>query len=249
MVQSREEDGNTIMFRYSDVGGKWGRFISVPLWTTALALVLVSCLVALAAKLRQEGILVVEESVENFRDGPNGKKVGTLLQGTEIEKISQEGKWVRFRVEGWVWGPSLDGFELEKEEREEEREEEPRLPLRDELPRIKRFVEKKEGVFYGIDLDEELKRLTVRFRVRNIEQEVLERRQMAVQLGVLKILEGEVEFDSIRIETNRPDGSGRVGSEIAESAVGDIKAYADGPVDAWKERARISSDGGETWSQ
>ena len=31
--------------------------------------------------------------------------------------------------------------------------------------------------------------------------------------------------------------------------LGNIEAYADGPVDAWKERARISSDGGETWSQ
>lgn len=249
MVQSREEVGNITMFRYSDIAGKWGGFISLRLWTTVWVLVLISCLVALAAKLRQEGILVVEESVENFRDGPNGKKVGTLLQGTEIEKISQEGKWVRFRVEGWVWGPSLDGFEIEKEEREEGPEEAPRLPLRDELPRIKRFIEDKEGVFYGVDLDEDLKRLTVRFRVRNIEREVLERRQMAVQLGVLEILEGEVEFDSMRIETNRPDGSGRVGSEIAESAVDDIKTYAEGPVDAWKAHARISSDGGETWSQ
>jgi len=237
------------MFRCSDISGKRKRFGIVRLWTVALVLVLASCLMVLAAKLREEGILVVEESVENFRNGPNGKKIGTLLQGTEIEKISQEGKWVRVRGEGWVWGPSLDGFEPEKEEAEKVQKEEPHLPLRDELPRIKRFVEEKEGVFYGIDLDEDLKRLTVRFRVRQIEPEVLERRQMAVQLEALKIFEEEVEFDRIRIETNRSDGRWRVGSEIAESAVADVRAYADGKVEEWRARARISRDGGETWSQ
>ena len=223
---------------------------STRLWGGALGLVLASCLVVLGAKIRQEGILTVEESVENFRSAPNGRKLGTLLQGTEVEKISQEGKWVRFRVEGWVWGPSLEGFKQEKERQESgEGEEAPQLPLQDNLPRIKRFVNEKHGAFYGIDLDEDLKRLSVRFRVRAIEREALERRQMAVQLEVLKILEGEVEFDAIRIETNRPDGSGQVGSEIAETSVGDVRRYADGAAAEWKDHTRISTDGGETWSR
>ena len=215
-----------------------------------MGLVLASCLVVFGARQLQEGILIVEESVENFRSAPNGRKLGTLLQGTEIEKISQEGKWVRFRVEGWVWGPSMEGFEAEEERQESgEREKAPQLPLQDNLPRIKRFVNEKHGVFYGVDLDEDLQRLTVRFRVRAIEREVLERRQMAVQLELLQILEGEVEFDSIRIETNRTDGSGQVGSEIAETSVEEVRRYADGAAAEWKDHTRISTDGGETWSR
>jgi len=218
------------------------------LWGTALVLVLSSFLATLGAKRRQEGILAVKASVENFRDAPNGKKLGTLLRGAEIEKISQEGRWVRFRIEGWVWGPSLEGF-AEEEETGAAEEEPPHLPLQDNLPRIKRFVNEKHGVFYGLSLDEDLLRLTVRFRVRDIEREALERRQMAVQLEVLNILEGKVEFDTIRVETNRSDGGGQVGSEIAETAVADVRRYAGGPVAEWKAHTRISTDGGETWNR
>ena len=193
------------------------------------------------------GLLTVEKSVENFRDGPKGRKLGTMLEGTQVEKISQEGRWVRFRLEAWVWGPSLDGFEEEQEP--EATAAAPRVPLQDSLPRIKRLINDNYGVFYGVNLDEIMARLVVRFRVRSVEREALERRQMAVQREVLEILEGEVEFDSIRIENNRPDGSGPVGTEMAETEVGDIRRYAAGPTAPWKAHTRISSDGGETWSE
>lgn len=193
------------------------------------------------------GVLTVEKSIENFRDAPKGRKLGTLLEGTQVERISQEGRWVRFRVEGWVWGPSLEGFE--EEEEPTAAIDAPRVPLQDNLPRIKRLIDDKYGVFYGVNLDEIMARLIVRFRVRSIEREALERRQMAVQLGVLEILAGEVEFDSIRIENNRPDGSGPVGTEMAETGVDDIRRYAEGTTAPWKARTRISSDGGETWSE
>lgn len=218
------------------------------LWWVVAALVLSSGLVALGARRLQDGALVVESSVENFRDAPNGQKLGTLVQGTEIEKISEDGKWVRFRVEGWIWGPSLEGFEEEEEKPEEKREAAPRLPLQDAQPRVKRAINDKYGVFYSLDLDEDLKRLNVRFRVRSIEREVLERRQMAVQREVLGILEGEVEFDAIRIGTNRPDGTGQVGAELAETRVEDVRRYAGGEVAEWKAHTRISTDGGKTWS-
>lgn len=217
------------------------------LWWVAAVLVLSSCLIALGARRVRDGVLTIELSVENFRDAPNGKKLGTLLQGTEIEKISEDGKWVRFRVEGWVWGPSLEGYE--EEEPEEEREAAPRLPLQDAQPRIKRFINDKYGVFYSLDLDEDLQRLSVRLRVQSIEREALERRQMAVQREVLKILEGEVEFDAIRIETNRPDGTGQVGAELAETRAEDVRRYAGGEVAEWKAHTRVSTDGGKTWSQ
>ena len=83
-------------------------------WGVGLVVLLGSALALLAARQREEGVWVVEKDVEETRDAPDGKKVGTLSEGTEIEKIGQDGNWVRFRVEGWIWGPSLAGFTREK---------------------------------------------------------------------------------------------------------------------------------------
>lgn len=222
---------------------------AVRVWGPASVLVLASGLAALAAKLEpeEEGIYAVETSVENFRDAPNGRKLGTLLKDVEIERISGKGEWVRFRIEGWIWGPSLQGFAAEEEPREERAA--PRLPLQDNMPQIKRRVNEKLGVYYGINLDPDLQRLVLRFRVPKIERAALERRQMAAQREVVAILEGKVPFDSVRIETNRPDGGGQVGAEIAETRVGDIHRYGDGAEEEWKAHTRISTDGGKTWSQ
>ncbi len=225
------------MFRFSS----GSRFL-------ALGLVLGCSLAALAARLREEGVFTVKMSVENFRDGPNGRKLGTLLEGTQIERISEQGKWVRFRVEGWVWGPSLEGFEEKKEEVEKTPKAETlRLPLQDNLPQIKRLVNETYGVFYGVNLDKIARRLVLRFRVRNIDQEGLQQRQMGLQYEVLEILEGKLDFDAVRIESNRPDGSGQVGTEIAQTRVEDIRRYGRGRLEEWRARTRISRDGGKTW--
>ena len=215
----------------------------------AFGMVVCVTFAVLAAKARDREVkIVVKSSVENFRDAPNGKRLGTILENVEIERISQEGKWVRFRVEGWIWGPSLEGWKMDTET-EEHDDPPPRMPLQDNLPRLKRFVNDKYGLFYGVSIDEDLDRLVVRFRVRDLEREALERRQMAVQAGVLDILDGKIEFTTIRIETNRPDGSGEVGAEIAETSVSHIRQLADGTTESWKEHTRISSDAGETWRE
>jgi hypothetical protein len=213
------------------------------------ALVLVFGLGVTAAKKRFDPMLVVEASVENFRDEPNGTKLGTLLQGTQIEQIGEEGQWVRFRIEGWVWGPSLDGFEEEEEEEERRGSAaEPISPLSDELPRIKELVNDKDGIFYGVNLDEDLGLLQLRFRVRDIDRDVLERRMLAVQGGVMDLLAGVVEFSLMRVETNRPDGSGEVGLYIAETSVADLDDYGD-DFASWRTHTRFSTDGGETWEE
>ena len=142
----------------------------------AAVLVLALALGAVAAKKRLDNLWVIEPSVENFRAAPNGSKLGTLLKGTEIEQIGQDGEWVRFRVEGWVWGPSLEGFEAEEEEAEQASAAEPVSPLHDVLPRLKEMVNDKYGRFYGVDFDEDLDRLRLRFRVRDLERAALERR-------------------------------------------------------------------------
>ena len=211
----------------------------------ALAATLV--LGAVAAKLRSDHTFVVEASVENFRDAPNGTKLGTLLTGTEIEQIGEEGRWVRFRVEGWVWGPSLEGYVSEEEGRDEP-EEEPVPPLQDQRPRIKDLVNDRYGVFYGVGLDEDVGRLWLRFRVRDIEREAWERRAFAVQRGAAELLQGHVEFDAIRIETNRPDGSGEVGQYIAATTATDLARAGDDWA-AWRQHTRFSIDGGETWEE
>jgi hypothetical protein len=197
----------------------------------------------------ERGLYRVGPSVENFRSEPGGSKLGTLLQGTQIERISQDGKWVRFRVEGWVWGPSLEGFEPAKETREDgEPELEPRLPLQDATPRIRRLVEERQGSFYSITLDADLQRLTLRLRVRNLEPEALHGQQMRLQRELLAMLGDEVEFSSIRVESNRPDGSGTVGLEIAETRIQELERTAGADVEAWQAASRISHDGGQTWS-
>ena len=72
--------------------------------------------------------LEVEKPVENMRSSPNGEEIGTLVKGVEVEELEREGKWVRINVEGWIWGPSLRGFESSDEVverlREADREEE-----------------------------------------------------------------------------------------------------------------------------
>jgi hypothetical protein len=205
--------------------------------------------------------LEVEKPVENIRSSPNGEQIGTLVKGVEVEELEQEGKWVRINVEGWIWGPSLRGFEPGEEavdrpretgrkEKKSTREPAVRRPPRATLHRhtaeASRIIDPEFGDFYGISLDHDLGRLVVRFKVTGISREALEVRQMRVQREVVRGLEdADLEFKSVRIETNRPDGTGEVGVEVAVTKRADIDAEDD--VDKWKTRSRISTDGGKTW--
>ena len=63
-----------------------------------------------------DGMWRVTVESENLRESPNGKKIGTLLEGAALDTLEVDGRWVRVRVEGWVWGPSLDGFEAPAED-------------------------------------------------------------------------------------------------------------------------------------
>ncbi len=210
------------------------------------ALAVALALGGVAAKLRSAATFVVEASVENFRAAPNGTKLGTLLAGTEVESIGEEGQWVRFRVEGWVWGPSLAGYG--SEDGRAAPEEEPIPPLQDERPRIKELVNDRYGVFYGVGLAEDVGRLWLRFRVRDLEREAWERRVFAVQRGAAELLQGRVEFREIRVETNRPDGRGEVGQYMAAIAAADLASAGDDWA-LWRQHVRFSMDGGKTWEE
>ncbi len=205
--------------------------------------------------------LEVEKPVENIRSSPNGEQIGTLVKGIEVEELEREGKWVRINVEGWIWGPSLRGFEpgeevverlREPDRKEEQSAREPlvRRPARATLHRhtaaAERVIDPEFGDFYGISLDPDLGELVIRFKVSGISREALEVRQMRVQREVVRALEGEdLQFKSVRIETNRPDGSGEVGVEVAVTKRADVDSGDD--VARWKGRTRMSTDGGKTW--
>ena len=84
--------------------------------------------------------------------------------------------------------------------------------------------------------------------MQDIGDEVLQLRLLAVQRGVFEILEGVVEFQILRIETNRADGSGEVGACIAETTVADLVRYQDDQ-ETWRMHTRFSKDGGATWAE
>ena len=227
----------------------------VTIW---VAMILAGASMALAAAgLRDRGLLTVERRVESIRSEPDGEKLGTLLKGAEVEELERDGKWVRIRVEAWMWGPSLAGFEEEEEGKTEESEvtpvtrlerREPRAVLPVELNRVRTLINDKYGFFYGISLNDDLQQIVVRFRVEAITREALEQCQMGVQTDLLEILREKVDFGSIRVETNRPDGTGSVGLEIAITSVPDIRPPGEATTAQWKSCTRLSSDGGDSWS-
>lgn len=44
---------------------------------------------------------------ENLRAAPNGKKLATLLEGTETQLLIEKDNWVKVQITGWIWKPSL----------------------------------------------------------------------------------------------------------------------------------------------
>ena len=216
-----------------------------PIWVCTL----VFCAGLAVAQQLREGTLRVQESVENVRDAPNGRKFGTLLEGTEIEEISRDGKWVRFRVEGWIWGPSLEGF-VEERPRDEVAavQPAPRLPLQDAMPRAKRLVNEQYGTFYGLHIDADLELLRIRLRVGDIGRERLRVRQRIVMKAIWDMVGGELDepIARVRIETNRADGSGAVGIIYAECSVEALEVE-ELSEEEWMSTVRISEDGGQSW--
>ena len=44
---------------------------------------------------------------ENLRNAPNGRKLGTLIDGTEMLVLVEKENWVKVQITGWIWKPSL----------------------------------------------------------------------------------------------------------------------------------------------
>ena len=197
-----------------------------------------------------EGKMRVESSVENLRLEPNGSKIGTMSEGTEVDLIAQEGNWVRVRVEGWMWGPSLDGFIEEVGTTQlEQKTSEPVDPLVEILPRLRRLVNEDFGKFYGLNIDKDLRLLRIRLRVGNIGVDRLIARQCKLMYTVWDLVGDNIDVDAIRVESNLPDGNSTVGKVIAETSVRKLSRATDESVEEWITISKFSSNEGKSWAE
>ena len=78
--------------------------------TALMALVIFSTGVIPA--LAQAPQMYVNIPTENLRNAPNGKKIGTVLEGTKAAVVQEQGNWVRVQITGWIWKPSLSDIKL-----------------------------------------------------------------------------------------------------------------------------------------
>jgi hypothetical protein len=78
--------------------------MKVTIFTIALVLQLAGA-TGLAALHAQEYVVAVAE--ENFRARPNGAKLGTLVKGAPVAALTNQGRWVKASLRGWIWKGSL----------------------------------------------------------------------------------------------------------------------------------------------
>jgi len=57
--------------------------------------------------------MYVKVPEENLRSAPNGKKFGSVLEGTEILVLQEQDKWVQVQITGWIWKESLTNVKPE----------------------------------------------------------------------------------------------------------------------------------------
>lgn len=44
---------------------------------------------------------------ENLRATPNGRRLGRAREGMLLDRVEEQGRWVRVRRTAWIWGPSI----------------------------------------------------------------------------------------------------------------------------------------------
>ena len=97
-------------------------------------------------------------------------------------------------------------------------------------------------------IDADLELLRIRLRVGDIGQERLRARQRVVMKAIWDLVGDELDepITRVRIETNRADGSGAVGTVFAECPVEtlDVEELSE---EEWARTVRISDDGGQSW--
>ncbi len=49
---------------------------------------------------------------ENIRVAPNGRKIGSLLEETEMIAIAEKDNWVQVQLTGWIWKSSISTVKM-----------------------------------------------------------------------------------------------------------------------------------------
>jgi parvulin-like peptidyl-prolyl isomerase len=55
----------------------------------------------------QTRTLYVNVPEENLRNAPNGRKLGSVVEGTDMLFLYEKDNWVKVQLTGWIWKPSL----------------------------------------------------------------------------------------------------------------------------------------------
>lgn len=68
--------------------------------------------------LAAQSVATVSADQENLRQDPQGTRLASVMQGTEMTVLEGQGQWRRVRLEGWIWAPSVgstnrNGYDLE----------------------------------------------------------------------------------------------------------------------------------------
>lgn len=79
-------------------------------------LVLIGFLVP--STLGAQSVATVSADQENLRQEPQGTRLASVMQGTEMTVLEEQGQWRQVRLEGWIWAPSVrstnrNGYDLE----------------------------------------------------------------------------------------------------------------------------------------
>lgn len=68
--------------------------------------------------LTAQSVATVSADQENLRQDPQGTRLASVMQGTEMTVLEGQGQWRQVRLEGWIWAPSVrstnrNGYDLE----------------------------------------------------------------------------------------------------------------------------------------
>lgn len=72
-----------------------------------LSILILLMVLAQMSVLFSQTYVYINVSEENLRNAPNGLKIGSLLEGTEMVAVGEKDNWVQVQLTGWIWKSSL----------------------------------------------------------------------------------------------------------------------------------------------
>jgi parvulin-like peptidyl-prolyl isomerase len=75
-------------------------------------LVLMVLVFAQFADVAAQTQVFVNVPEENIRVAPNGRKIGAVVENTEMIAIAEKDNWVQVQITGWIWKPSISTVKM-----------------------------------------------------------------------------------------------------------------------------------------